>query len=175
MIGPSGSGKSTLAKALHELGLVDINPTDTDRPRRKSEEEFEHRFLTSSEFDMALKEGRYLGTVQPFGLEFRYGLPSIEQWQKVQLVMLRVQFLRLFSEHFSKFVVYHVEAPRAQVEEALKTRGHEDHGSRLDDYDFECELGRQEANRFFVNNAEMSSLVEAVKQSIIKDYSLSST
>jgi guanylate kinase len=176
VIGPSGAGKSTAVQALAADGVVDVNPSWTTRPARPGEDErcVEHRFVTDAEFDALLRRGRFVATVRPFGLPYRYGMPAVRysRGAAVPLLMLRALLIPLLSGHYDRASIYQVEDSRARAAARLAAR-HPDAselGTRLRDYEAEVALGRAGASRVFVNDRDVASLVADMRRAIAADF-----
>jgi hypothetical protein len=138
---------------------------------REGEEAIEHVFIDSETFRQRKLAGFFIDTVQPFSLPYQYGLPRLEfDNTKVTLVMLRFQFLGLFAVHYPTSTIYHIEAPRDRVERELEARRDADLGTRLADYDLECEQGHQLADRVFTNDSTLEQLETQVTDAIAEDY-----
>lgn len=172
IIGPSAAGKSTVAERLQQRGLIHLNPIITERPRRPGEDDLNHTFVSGPEFDRRQKEGLILESVRPFGLDYRYGLESINfAAGRIASLILRADFLDLLGRHYPNQTVYQIEAPQEVAAQRLKARQTGDIGRRLKDYQREVDLGRQLAQRVFVNDrAEIESLVEEVAGALESDF-----
>ena len=172
-IGPSGSGKSTVARELHRRGLIAVTPSWTTRPRRGDEVDgtIEHRFVTDTEFDRLEREGFFLEVVRPFGLGHRYGLPAVPPPEpgEVPAILARAPLMGLVVAHFPDHVVYQVEDSYERAS-ARVLAGGSDLGSRLDDYEAERRLGREVADRVFVNRTSVADLVASVAAAIAEDF-----
>lgn len=176
IIGPSGAGKSTVLHKLVDEGLVAVTPSWTTRLPRPGEidEGIEHRFVKEAEFKKREKEGYFLETVQMFGLPFYYGLPSVQPSRSdcVSAVMLRATLMPLFNKHYPNNIVYQISDDISRIKQRLEerqTKG-EPLGSRLSDYEKEVTLGEQYAKRMFVNDGDIKSLAEQLKEAIRKDF-----
>ncbi len=175
IIGPSGCGKTTILKQLFEEGLVYVNPTYTERPKRPGEEELEHKFVTKDEFTRLEKSGFFVEVIQAFGLKYRYGVPHLKDGQgKVSLVMLRAPLVPLLLKHHPDHVIYQIEAPFSVASEWMKKRGDSELGSRLDDFQKELMLGKKYATRVIVNNGDSTACAEEVKKALELDFKQSS-
>lgn len=156
---------------LADIGLVRVEASWTDRLQRVGEENIEHVFVSSKEFEKRKAKDFFLEVVQPFGLEYGYGVPRLKfEKQKVTLVMLRYQFLDLAVKHYPGFVTYHIEAPYDMVKKELLKRSDNQLGSRLKDYEEECEQGRLLADRTFVNSSTLEALFGDVVSAINTDF-----
>lgn len=170
IIGPSGTGKTTILSRLYEEGLVYINPTYTDRLRRKGEEPLEHEFITRKEFDKLQDSDYFAEVVQPFGLEYRYGVPYLkQQGGKIVVLMLRVQFLPLLNKHYPDNVIYQIEAPLSVAKDRIKDRDDNKPGTRLKDFQKELEQGRLSADRVFVNDNQKQCIAQ-IKEALNSDF-----
>lgn len=171
IIGPSGCGKSSLVGMLHAQSLVGVISTVTDRPRRPGEELLEHDFVSAERFDELATHDMFLEVVQPFGLQFRYGLPKLnELGDKIPLLMFRAAFIDLFRHHFPDHVIYQIECPKEMVQTQLQSRGDKNLGTRLSDFDEEVATGRQLAHRIFVNDSDLEHLAKEVTIALEKDF-----
>lgn len=176
LIGPSGSGKSTVARELHRRGVVAVTPSWTTRPRRRDELDgtIEHRFVSEDEFDVLDRDGFFLEVVQPFGLPYRYGLPEVQPAEagRVPAVLVRAPLMSLVVKHFPERVVYQIEDTydRARARILAQERSASQLGTRLDDYEGERRLGRQAADRVFVNSTSVTDLVTSVELAIGEDF-----
>ena len=178
IVGPSGAGKSTAVRALAAAGVVEVTPSWTTRPRRPGELErcVEHRFVREREFDELERRGFFVESIRMFGLSYRYGVPAVPRPESraVPLLMLRAPHIPLLGRHYDQPSVYQVEDSRERVAARLLER-HRDPtglGTRLRDYDAEVALGRAEADRVFVNDRDVESLVAAMRQAIEADFGL---
>ncbi len=175
-IGPSGSGKSTAVKLLASDKIVSVQATWTDREMRPGEEELEHIFVDSTTFRIKERENHFLEVVRPFDLEYRYGLPELLFCTSaITLVMLRARFISLFNQYYPDNFIYHIEAPIDRVEAAVLSRGTENIGSRLAEYESECSLGRKIASRVFMNDGTIETLMIKILDAIGEDFGASST
>jgi guanylate kinase len=176
IIGPSGAGKSSVVQKLAEEGLVVVNPSWTTRPPRPGEleETTEHRFVSEAEFDKAEREGRFLETVQMFGLPYWYGLAPVQAStpEQVSIVMLRAPLLTLANKHYPSNLVYQIEDDLARIKQRLEQRqAHgEPLGTRLSDYEKEVSLGGHYAKRRFVNNDDITLLANQIRQALQEDF-----
>lgn len=172
IIGPSGCGKTTILEYLFKEGLVYVNPTYTERPKREAEEVLEHKFVTSKEFDRLSETGFFVEVIQAFGLNYRYGVPYLkDEAGKIPLIMLRAQFLPLLLKHYPDNVIYQVESPVSLAERRIKMRGDKELGSRLEQFVKEVEAGRKYADRVFVNDKSLASCVDQIRQALKADFS----
>lgn len=178
VIGPSGAGKSTAVQALAGAGLVDVTPSWTTRPPRPGELKrcVEHRFVTDREFDALDRQGHFVETIRLFGLPYRYGLPAVRapRGAAVPALMLRAPHIPVLRSHYDRASIYQVEDSRERVTARLAARpgGPAELGTRLRDYDAEIALGRAQANRIFVNDRDIASLVAAMRKAIVADFGL---
>lgn len=177
IIGPSAAGKSTIVQNLHRQGVLEVTPTWTTRPARPGElsKAVEHAFVTDAEFDNLLKEGFFLETVQLFGLDFRYGLPRIIQTQPgaIPTIMLRAPLIPRLLPHYPNFVVYQIEDNLDRIRDRLQARQQagEQLGSRLEDYEKEVSLGKQQAHRTFINN-DVTQTAHTIHRAVQEDFVL---
>lgn len=175
-IGPSGSGKSTVVRALHRRGVIEVTPSWTTRPRRGDELDgaIEHRFVSEEAFSERESAGFFLEVVRPFGLPYRYGLPSIEPVPggRVPAIMVRAPLMPLVVRHFPRHVTYQIEAPYDRARQRMVRTGGSVAalGTRLESFEEERRLGRTLAARSFVNDATVADLVEAVADAISTDF-----
>ncbi len=176
IIGPSGSGKSTIANRLSEQNLVKVIPTWTTRPPRPDEQtsSIEHKFVTEAELKKAKAEGVLLATLQMFNLPYWYGAPKIAKPKQglVPLIILRASLIDTFSKYYTNYVIYQVEDTLPRIKERLLKRGlhGEDIGSRLDSYSEEVALGRNLAQRLFINGGSTEATVKKLEQAIMEDF-----
>lgn len=168
IIGPSGCGKSAAVHELVARGIVDVTPTYTERPRRRDEEELEHKFVSSKEFDAYVAQGMFLEVVRPFGLPFRYGLPQIipHKAQSVHVVMVRAPFVSLLKKHYPDCLIFQIERSRELAEAELTRRQDESIGTRLNGFDEEIALGRKLADKVFVNDGTLTALVDKIEAAL---------
>lgn len=160
-IGPSGVGKSALAISLVRMGVIDLHPTWTTRPRRsyEPEEALDHIFVTEQEFDKKITEGGFLGVARPFGLPFSYGLPRFDSTRgKVPAIILRASLLPELYRHFKELVIYQVERNAQDVSLHIKSREKEGALQRLEQYKTELEAGRQWADRILLNDGSIADV-----------------
>lgn len=173
IIGPSGCGKTTILKQLYEDGLVYVNPTYTERPRRKGEQELEHKFVTAEEFDSLERSDFFIKVIKAFGLDYRYGVPKLkEEKGKVSVVMLRAQLSPLLLKYYPDNVIYQIEAPLAVAREWMENRGDSEVGTRMDGFDKEIKQGREFANRIFINKGDSTVSAKEVKEALKADFSV---
>lgn len=172
IIGPSGCGKTTILKQLHKEGLVYINPTYTERPKRtEDEEELEHKFITPAEFDRLEASGFFIKVIRAFGLKYRYAVPKLQEENgKVALVMLRAQLVPLLLKLYPASKVYQIEAPFSVAVEWMKKRGDGEIGTRMDDFEAEAKQGREYADRVFINDGDLSACVRRISGAIEEDF-----
>lgn len=175
-IGPSGSGKSTVVRELHRGGLIAVTPSWTTRPRRSDERQgsVEHRFVPDHEFTNLEREGYFLEVVRPFGLPHRYGLPRVDPWPAgpVSSIMVRAPLMPLVARHFPHHLTYQIEDSydRAKDRVVVAGGGGAGLGTRLEGYEDERRLGRELANRVFVNCTTASELLSAIADAINQDF-----
>lgn len=175
VIGTSGSGKSTIIRKLHDLGIIQVNPTWTTRPPRPDDEELgvEHVFVSDADFDRKAQNGDFIEVVSMFGLPFRYAVPRLAASRpgRPSLLMLRVSLLPLLVKHYPNHLLYHIEGEAADVASRLKKReaGGEALGTRIEDIAAELETGRAVAARIFVNK-DIDKTVEAIRQAVMEDF-----
>ncbi len=171
IIGPSGCGKTTILKQLHGEGSVYVNPTYTERPKRKNEEELEHKFVSSEEFDRLEKSGFFIIVIKAFNLKYRYGVPKLEEEKgKVSLVMLRAQLAPLLIKNYPDNVIYQIETPFFIAHQWMKKRGDKKIGSRMDDFNKEIEQGRKYAGRVFINKEDSAQCATEIKKALRADF-----
>ncbi|HEX5798298.1 MAG TPA: hypothetical protein VFX79_02990 [Candidatus Saccharimonadales bacterium] len=172
IIGPSGCGKTTMLKQLSKDGLVYVNPTYTDRPKRNgSEEELEHKFVSSKEFGRLKESGFFIKTVKAFGLDYRYGVPKLrEEKGKIALVMLRVQLVPLLLKYYPDSTVYQIEAPLFMAKAWMEKRGDREIGTRMEGFEKEMKGGRGLANRVFINKDDSTACAEEIKKALKIDF-----
>jgi guanylate kinase len=179
-IGPSGSGKSTAVRALHHRGLIEVTPSWTTRPRRDDEANgtVEHRFVSDDTFSALEGGGGFLEVVRPFDLPYRYGLPRVEDPSggRVAAIMVRAPLMPLVVRHFPRHLIYQVEDFYDRVKDRVLAADNTNDdavaslGSRLAGYEDERRLGRELADRAFVNDAAPDVLVSAIADAINKDF-----
>lgn len=171
IIGPSGCGKTTILKKLFNEGLVYVNPTYTERPKRPGEEELEHKFVSKTKFDRLEKSGFFVEVIQAFGLKYRYGVPHLkEEKGKASLVMLRAPLVPLLIKHHPNHVIYQIEASFSLASQWMEKRGDSELGSRLDDFEKELMLGRKYAKRVFANDGDLDKCVKEIKKALKEDF-----
>lgn len=177
MIGPSGVGKSAVVGAMRRLGLVDLVPTWTTRPRRcyQPVEEDDHVFVSPQEFDLLLHQGFFLETARMFSLPYVYGLPALtceDDPGCIKVIMLRASLMPMAYKHFPGASIYQVEAPHSRVLHHMKHRSrHEsDMGTRIVDFQRELESGRNWADRLIDNGASLDSAIEQMKKYVLLDF-----
>ncbi len=172
IIGPSGCGKTTILKQLNQEGLVYVNPTYTERPKREGEESLEHEFVTPEEFNRLEESGFFIKVIQAFGLKYRYGVPHLKgEGNKIPLLMLRAAYLPLLFKYYPDNVIYQIEAPISLARRWVKKRGDKELGTRLEQFQAEIESGRKHANRVFVNDGELTDCIDAIKKALKADFS----
>jgi len=173
-IGPSGTGKSALVRELIRDGVIDLNPSWTDRPRRTHELNGipEHRFVNTEEFSRLQGEGFFLEVVQPFGLPYRYGLPPLTQSEGVPTIMVRAPMMDLVAKHFPMHRTYQIECELARAHARLLERGEEESelGTRLAEFEAEARFGRLHADRIFLNDGSIEELVKQVRAALREDF-----
>jgi guanylate kinase len=175
IIGPSGAGKSTAVRKLVHDKLIMINPTWTTRPPRLNEqtEGIEHHFVSQMEFKQQTKQGKFLETVQMFGLPYSYGMmPIARSAEQVSAVMLRAALLPLFYKHYSNVIVYQISDQLERIAERLERRQSQGEpiGTRLSEYKSEVAMGSRASTRCFVNSNKISDLVSSLKEAIAEDF-----
>lgn len=171
IIGPSGCGKTTILKQLHKDRLVSVNPTYTERPKRKDEETLEHEFVDNAEFDRLADSGFFVEVIQAFGLKYRYAVPYLKSEKgKIPLLMLRAQFLPLLFKHYPDNVIYQIEAPISSAKKWLKNRGDEELGTRLEQFQKEIKVGGEHAHRIFVNNGSIDDCIKSIEEALKADF-----
>lgn len=126
VIGASGAGKSALVRELHRRGVIRVHPTWTTRPPRPDEAvgSLEHRFVTEAVFGRLVEEGFFIGTAAPFGLPYRYGLPSLRLASSgpADVVVLRAQVMARSAEPALRAAVYHIEDTVERIAARLASR-----------------------------------------------------
>ena len=175
IIGPSGTGKSSVVGKLVDKGVVEITPSWTTRPPRHSESanNFEHQFVSKAEFKRKEEQGYFLDTVELFGLPYEYGMPKVNfETAKVPLIMLRAPLVSLLKKYYPDHIVYQIETPYEEVKKRLETREFlgDKIGSRLDQFNEELDLGRQLADKIFINE-NIQETSDAIQISIKEDFS----
>jgi guanylate kinase len=172
LIGPSGTGKTSVVTELVRRNLIAVTPTWTTRPRRPDEDGGcpNHHFVTEAEFSAREAAGLFLGTVELFGLPYRYGLPPLEVsiGGRVPAVVARASVVGAIAAHHSRHVIWQVEAPARRVRAAMVARrssGAEIH-ARLRDLDAELAAGRALADRVFVNDGRLAAVVDAMAEEL---------
>ena len=178
IIGPSAAGKSTVVGELHRRGVIRVHPTWTTRPPRADEADgcLEHRFVSDAVFDDLTSGGFFLGTVEMFGLPYRYGLPPLpalpgKEAGGVVTVMLRAEVVARFTALFPHSVVYQVEDDLQRTRTRLVERGcsADETAARLDACPGEMDLGRRIARRVFVNDRPVAALADDIVSSLHQD------
>lgn len=174
VIGPSGTGKSALVRELIREGVIDLNPSWTDRPRRTHELNGipEHRFVNAEEFSRLQGQGFFLEVVEPFGLPHRYGLPPLTQSESVPTIMVRAPMMSLVAKHFPLHRTYQIECGLARARARMVERGDDESelGARLDEFEAEARLGRVHADRIFLNDRSLEDLVKQVRAALREDF-----
>jgi ribose 1,5-bisphosphokinase PhnN len=181
VIGPSGGGKSSAVRELATAGLVRVLPTWTTRPARVDESGtcLEHEFVDDAEFDRLDTAGFFLGTVEMFGLGYRYGLPDPrdrppDAGSPVDVVMLRAPLLGELARHVPEFVTYQISASPAVAEPRLHRRGLSDEevAARISDNLVETALGAELADRCFTSDGDLGCLVDDLSAALRIDFDL---
>lgn len=177
IIGPSAVGKSSLVNNLIAKNIVGLTPTYTDRPKRQNEQDNEHVFVSSAEFNKLVERGFFIHRpLRFFGLNYRYASPKLTALdsEKVPVIMARISAMPLVNKLFPNNVVYQIEADKSIVEARLKARQESgiELGSRLIDYDSEILLGRNVANRIFTNDTTLKTITGTVTAAIKNDFGL---
>jgi len=166
-IGPSGVGKSTIYRQLMSELPLHFVPSWTTRPPRDGEQALEHNFVKKHKFTALQKDGYFIDVIQPFGLEYKYGLPYIvESKTHINTVSLRVFAIDMLREYYSNLLIYQVERPLEEALTALNERV-EELGDRAKMFEHETRAGRKVADRIFENNNIddcSSKIISAIKQ-----------
>jgi guanylate kinase len=159
-------------RQLHEEGLVYVNPSYTERPKRSDgEEELEHKFVSSEEFDRLETSDFFIKVIKAFGLDYRYGVPKLrEKTGKIPLVMLRVQLVPLLLKYYPNSTIYQIEAPVAVAKEWMKNRSVSEVGTRMDGFEKEIKQGREYADRVFINKGDSATCAKEVKKALRSDF-----
>ena len=131
----------------------------------------EHRFVDEHEFAERRRAGDFLEVVRMFGLPYAYGLPPVEPPAdgRVPAVMVRAPLLPLVERHFPDHVAYQIEDAYERARVRLQRRTGE-LGTRMDGYEQERRLGRDVAQRIFVNTGTVGDLVDAVAAAVDEDF-----
>jgi guanylate kinase len=172
VIGPSATGKSSVVRELAARGAVAVLPTWTTRPARPDERAgtIEHRFVREDEFRALETAGFFAGTVQLPGLPYQYGLPHLPALRGVDvpIVLARAMFLAQLLPLVTRPLVYQVEAPAEDAYRRLVARGSHTREvrARFDCRDVETAMGRQRADRVFVNDGALTSLADAIERAL---------
>jgi guanylate kinase len=175
VIGPSATGKSSVVRELAARGAVRVLPTWTTRPVRPDERDgaIEHRFVGDDEFRSLDDTGFFAGTVQLPGLPYHYGLPHLPTApdRAVPVVLARALFLAQLLPLVACPLVYQVEAPAEDVYRRLVARGSHEREvrARFDCRDLETAIGRQCADRVFVNDGPLVALADAIEVALRYD------
>ena len=173
LIGPSGTGKTAAVTELVRRDLLAVTPTWTTRPRRPDEMAgcANHRFVSDEEFSAREADGFFLGTVQLFGLEHRYGLPRPEpaEGRRVPTVVARAGVVPVIAAHLPEHVVWQVEAPAHRLAAVMKARRATtaEIDARLRGVTAEVEAGRALADRVFVNDGHLRDLVDDMARALL--------
>jgi guanylate kinase len=181
IIGPSGAGKSSVAKVLQGRRLIQLAPSWTTRSPRIDEHDgsIEHIFVSEEEFENKVRSNFFLEEVELFGLPYRYGLPKLSvnpsQSSGVTTIMLRAPLLSLLSKHYKNYITYQIEASYEYVSDRLHEREKmgELQGQRLKDYNKEVIVGRQLADRVFLNDKSVAELADQIEAAIKSDFNKS--
>lgn len=176
-IGPSGSGKSSVVGRLAASGLLRVHPTWTTRPRRTDElgGALEHRFVSNAEFDDAVDRDTFVGTVAPFGMPYRYGLPRlvVQPRGPIDAVMLRARLVDRVRDLYGDLVVYAIVADPETTSARLLARGlgAEELRRREDDNLNECAEAATIAHRVFdASGCGLASLASAITAALEVDF-----
>jgi guanylate kinase len=182
IIGPSGVGKSSVVKLLQEKQLIQLVPSWTTRTPRLHERDgaVDHVFVSEEEFENQAQAGFFVEDASLFGLPYRYGLPHIPHAAsrngKVPTVMLRASLLPLLSRHYSNYTTYQIQDTLERVTSRLNDRMKvgEPQGERLKEYAQEIAIGRQIADRVFLNDTTIENITEQFTAAIKTDFILES-
>jgi guanylate kinase len=174
-IGPSGAGKSSVARELHRRAIITVHPTWTRRPPRADETggTLEHRFISETAFDIALGARLFMATATPFGLPYRYGLPTLVLNDRgpVDAVMLRSSVVGEFTALLHDCVIYQIAVDDSVALRRLRNRGSPtaDVTARADDNRREVALGAQLADRIFINAGRLEDVADVVAAALRAD------
>jgi guanylate kinase len=174
-IGPSGAGKSNVARVLHRRGIITVHPTWTTRPPRFDEigGSLEHCFVSEADFDAALRGGLFMATATPFGLPYRYGLPTLARNDQgpVDAVMLRAPAVAQFTALVAECVIYQITVDDSVALRRLRDRGSPtaDVAARVEDNPREVALGALLADRIFINAGSDEHVADTVTAALRAD------
>jgi ribose 1,5-bisphosphokinase PhnN len=175
VIGPSGAGKSSVVRELGQRHAIVVRPTWTTRAPREDEGDgcLEHRFLSPTEFDERLGMGFFCQTGVIAGLAHRYGMPAFVPRSSgpVDTVILRAPYVEAFTRRLPGAVVYQIEDRSDRIVPRLATRRcpPSEATSRIRDNINESLVGRRVAQRTFINDGPIESLVEVVLEAMSID------
>lgn len=177
IIGPSGTGKSTIVNALAATGLINLTPTWTDRPQRPGEDELEHKFVNSEEFERLENAGFFLHKpVSYFNLQYRYALPRIPNPSPntIPVIMARIMALELLNHFYPERIIYQIEAPIEIVRMRLEKRSRQGValGSRLSDFETEQQEGRKHAKRLITNDGSVEQSLNEIRKYLRLDFGI---
>lgn len=179
IIGPSAAGKSSALIELARRGLLVITPTWTTRPPRPGEADtsLEHVFVSEEEFDCKDQAGFFIKTGQLFDLPYHFGLPTLATTTSAHLstIVLRAPLIVEFKAVFTNTRVYQIIAPESSVYERLSARADagETLGTRRQEYEQEVALGTRLADRTFVNDGALTTLVDDIARKVADDFGIS--
>lgn len=126
-----------------------------------------HRFVDDETFDHLATAGRFLDVVQPFGLEARYGLPTIRRsgGVVVDAVLLRAPFVARLRAHVHDLFVVQIEASADAIASRLKVRGScpEELAARRDHDAVELAAGRAVADAIVDNTGSLDAAAATVR------------
>lgn len=125
--------------------------------------------MSEDEFD----QQTFIAAAQMFNLPFRYGLPQIiDRPDTVSIVMLRASLITHFRTLYPDCTIYQIEATYDEVKSRLLLREQsgEASGDRLTDFETELTLGRQLADRIFVNDSSVEQLYQDIVAKLHKDF-----
>jgi guanylate kinase len=174
-IGPSGVGKSAIVHELARRGHIRFYPTWTTRPPRDYEKQgaLDHVFVSPVDFQRALDQNVFVGTAQPFGLNYQYGLPKIEVNDfQVPSVILRVPMLEQMRAHYTDLLIYQVERNLTLVRSHLADRLRTGTAPRMENHETEIAAGREFAHRVIDNSGTLKQSVEHLRMCLAEDFDL---
>lgn len=174
-IGPSGVGKSAIVHELARRGHIRFYPTWTTRPPRDYEKQgaLDHVFVTPDAFQSALEQNVFVGTAQPFGLSYQYGLPKIDLADTdVPSVILRVPMLGQMRANYPDLLIYQVERNLAVVRNHLADRRRTGTAPRMENHELEVAAGREVAHRIIDNSGALDQVIEHITSCLMDDFDL---
>lgn len=172
LIGPSGVGKTSLAILLVKKypDIFVLIKKHTTRPARPNEKESEDIYINDVDFDKMVKENKFIGTSQPFGQQFRYGLAWPKNIKKIPIVLLRSFVIEQFHRSYDTTLIYQIEQTKEQTKTNMVNRGQDesDINSRLELFDQEINLGKKYAARI-ITNEKLEVSLQILEKYLSKD------